>query len=397
MPVNTVKLGTPTTCFPKADSGPPRKKQKFLDIEGERKESSDPDPLILPSELKSVLALSTEDKAFVQSTRREIANIICGRDDRLLCVVGPCSIHDEGVAVEYGRQLKQMADEFQGELLVIMRVYFEKPRTTIGWKGLINDPDLNGTFNINKGIALARSIVLQLIKQRVGTGCEWLDMITPEYLSDVYCWGAIGARTTESQPHRQMVSAMSMPVGFKNSTTGKVDVAANACISAAGVHCFMGTVNGRIAIIRSTGNKDCHIIHRGGSNGPNYDAASIMESSNYLRQKKLNPAIVIDCSHGNSKKDYRNQPIVAASIADQVSSGSKDIAGVMIESNINEGKQKLDMNNVQSLEYGKSITDSCVDIKTTYEMLKILAAAVHKRRNLEKMVDAAGIDTFNQA
>lgn len=380
----------------KSSDSPPRKRQKVakiggplleeivealpadMDMEHEREEE-----LVLPAELKKQLPLSAEAAAFVQKTRDEIADVVNGRDDRLVCVVGPCSIHDKEVALAYGQQLKQMVDEFKNELVIIMRVYFEKPRTTIGWKGLINDPDLNGTFDINKGMTLARSIVMTLVESGVGTGTEWLDMCTPEYLADGFCWGAIGARTTESQPHRQMVSGLPMPVGFKNSTTGKVDIAANACLSAAGSHSFLGVKqNGRIGIVRTSGNANCHVIHRGGDNGPNFEKKAIQESADYLRQKELNPAIVVDCSHGNSNKDYRNQPAVAESIAAQVSAGSTDVVGVMIESHINEGKQKLDPKNPQALEYGKSITDSCVNIDTTYAMLKGLAEAVQKRRQL---------------
>lgn len=386
----------PSTILLKSSDSPPRKRQRLaknggavlfeesveaLPVEMEVVEREE--ELVLPAELKKQLPLSAEAAAFVEKTRAEIADVVGKRDDRLVCVVGPCSIHDKDVAIEYGQRLKEMIDEFKNELVVIMRVYFEKPRTTVGWKGLINDPDLNGTFDINKGMTLARSIVMTLVENGVGTGTEWLDMCTPEYLADGFCWGAIGARTTESQPHRQMVSGLPMPVGFKNATSGKVDVAANAILSAAGSHSFLGVKqNGRIGIIRTSGNTDCHVIHRGGNSGPNFDKKFVQESAEYLRQKELNPAIVIDCSHGNSKKDYRNQPGVAASIAAQVAAGSTDIVGVMIESHINEGKQKLDPKNPQALEYGKSITDSCVNVDTTYAMLKNLAEAVQKRRQL---------------
>lgn len=386
----------PSTLLLKSSDSPPRKRQRLaknggatlleetvealpIDMEVHEREEE----LVLPAELKKQLPLSAEAAAFVEKTRAEIADVVAKRDDRLVCVVGPCSIHDKDVAIAYGQRLKEMIDEFKNELVVIMRVYFEKPRTTVGWKGLINDPDLDGTFDINKGMTLARSIVMTLVENGVGTGTEWLDMCTPEYLADGFCWGAIGARTTESQPHRQMVSGLPMPVGFKNATSGKVDVAANAILSAAGSHSFLGVKqNGRIGIIRTSGNADCHVIHRGGNSGPNFDKKFVQESAEYLRQKELNPAIVIDCSHGNSKKDYRNQPGVAASIAAQVAAGSTDIVGVMIESHINEGKQKLDPKNPQALEYGKSITDSCVNVDTTYTMLKGLAEAVQKRRQL---------------
>jgi len=381
----------------KSSDTPPRKRQR-LDKEGIEEENveavsfeimeetndEEEEELVLPLELKTALPLSDNAVAFIAKTRAEIADIVHGRDDRLVCVVGPCSLHDKDLAIAYGKKLKSMVDEFENDLLVIMRVYFEKPRTTIGWKGLINDPDLNGSCDINKGMAIARSIVVNLVENGVGTGTEWLDMCTPEYLADGFCWGAIGARTTESQPHRQMVSGLPMPVGFKNSTAGNVDIAANAILSAAGSHSFLGVKqNGRIGIVRTPGNDNCHVIHRGGNDGPNFDRASIKKSTDYLLSKNLKPSIVVDCSHGNSKKDYRNQPGVAASIAEQVAEGSTSLVGVMIESHIKEGKQKLDLSNPQALEYGKSITDSCVNLDTTYDMLKCLAEAVQKRRQTE--------------
>jgi 3-deoxy-7-phosphoheptulonate synthase len=379
----------------KSSDTPPRKRQRLdkESIEEENveavsfeimEETNDEEELVLPLELKTALPLSDNAVAFIAKTRAEIADIVHGRDDRLVCVVGPCSLHDKDLAIAYGKKLKSMVDEFENDLLVIMRVYFEKPRTTIGWKGLINDPDLNGSCDINKGMAIARSIVVNLVENGVGTGTEWLDMCTPEYLADGFCWGAIGARTTESQPHRQMVSGLPMPVGFKNSTAGNVDIAANAILSAAGSHSFLGVKqNGRIGIVRTPGNDNCHVIHRGGNDGPNFDRASIKKSTDYLLSKNLKPSIVVDCSHGNSKKDYRNQPGVAASIAEQVAEGSTSLVGVMIESHIKEGKQKLDLSNPQALEYGKSITDSCVNLDTTYDMLKCLAEAVQKRRQME--------------
>jgi len=387
----------PAALIMKASDSPPRKRQRleqleckmFLEEENveavsvEIIEDDVEDELALPVELKSRLPLSEEAVAFVEKTRAEIADIVHGRDDRLVCIVGPCSIHDEDIAIAYGQELKKLVDEFESELLVVMRVYFEKPRTTVGWKGLISDPDLNGTFDMNKGLQVARSIVVNLVENGVGTATEWLDMCTPEYLADGFCWGAIGARTAESQPHRQMVSGLPMPVGFKNSTAGTVNIAANACLSAAGQHSFLGVKqNGRIGIIRTPGNNNCHVIHRGGNSGPNYDRKSVKASADYLKSKNLTPSIVVDCSHGNSNKDYRNQPKVAASIAEQVAEGNTDLVGVMIESHIKEGKQKLDLCNPGALEYGKSITDSCVNLETTYEMLKSLAEAVQKRRQI---------------
>jgi len=338
-------------------------------------------PIIPPGLLTHEQPISQKQADFVVKNRMEISDIIHGRDDRMLCVVGPCSIHDVNSAREYGNQLKTLIDEFKDDLLIVMRVYFEKPRTTIGWKGLLNDPDLNGTFDINKGVRLGRQLLIDLLDQGIGTGVEWLDTITPQFLSDVVCWGAIGARTVESQIHRQLVSGLSMPVGFKNGTSGDFSVAANGVISAKHEHVFSGvTQQGMVAIIQTTGNDDCHIIHRGGTSGPNYDKDSVAKSVEVCKSKGVNPAILIDCSHGNSGKDYRNQPKVAAAVAKQVASGTKEIVGVMIESNIKEGKQKLIIGRADELEYGKSVTDSCVNLDTTREMLAGLALAVRNRR-----------------
>jgi len=338
-------------------------------------------PIIAPGLLTHEQPIKQSQADFVVKNRLEISDIIHGRDDRLLCIVGPCSIHDVNAALEYGKQLKGLIDEFSEDLLIVMRVYFEKPRTTIGWKGLLNDPNLNGTFDINKGVRLGRKLLLDLVDLQIGTGVEWLDTITPQFLSDVVCWGAIGARTTESQIHRQLVSGLSMPVGFKNGTSGDFVVAANGVISAKHEHVFSGvTQQGMVAIIQTTGNDDCHIIHRGGTDGTNYDKKSVSKSVEVCKAKGVKPAILIDCSHGNSNKDYRNQPKVASAVSKQVSEGSNEIIGVMIESNIKEGKQKLIVGKPEMLEYGKSITDSCVNMDTTREMLANLAQAVQDRR-----------------
>lgn len=338
-------------------------------------------PITPPGLLTHEQPLNLKMADFVVQNRLEISNIIHGRDDRLLCVVGPCSIHDVKAALEYGKYLKELIDEFQDDLLIVMRVYFEKPRTTIGWKGLLNDPDLTGTFDINKGVRMGRGLLLDLLNQGIGTGVEWLDTITPQYLSDVVCWGAIGARTTESQVHRQLVSGLSMPVGFKNGTSGDFVVAANGVISASAPHVFSGvTQQGMVAIVQTKGNEDCHLIHRGGSSGTNYDEKSVAKSVEVCNAKGIRPAIMIDCSHGNSLKYYKNQPPVAKEVARQVASGTKEIIGVMIESNLVEGKQKLIVGRPEELEYGKSITDCCVNVDTTREMLAGLAAAVRERR-----------------
>merc|ERR1719173_107323 len=281
-------------------------------------------PMLPPALLMEQLPVSTKVEDFVAKTRCEISDIVHGRDDRLICVVGPCSIHDPLAGQEYGIILKQLIDEFKDELLIVMRVYFEKPRTTIGWKGMINDPDLNATFNINKGLRQARGLILNLLERDIPTGCEWLDTITPQFIADIVCWGAIGARTTESQVHRQLVSGLSMPVRFKNATSGDATVAANALLSAKHPHVFSSvTQQGLVAIVRSPGNDDCHIIHRGGASGPNYDASSVEASASALEKVNIRPSIMVDCSHANSNKDYRNQPKVLESVAQQVESGSE--------------------------------------------------------------------------
>ncbi len=281
--------------------------------------------------------------------------------------------------------LKAGIDERWSEgLLVVMRAYFEKPRTTVGWKGLINDPDINGTFQINRGLKIARNLLVDLTAQGVPVACEVLDTISPQYTSDLYSWGAIGARTTESQLHRELVSGLSMPVGFKNGTDGGLGVAVDAIRASSQPHAFMGVnEQGLAAIVRTVGNADLHIVHRGGSKGTNYDAASVASSKTQLKSAlpDRHPSIMIDCSHGNSNKDYRNQPKVVDSIAEQLANGEDAITGVMIESHLNEGKQSEPKNgNVDELKYGVSITDGCVGWETTVEMLDKLNAAVLKRR-----------------
>lgn len=319
-------------------------------------------PLIRPDTLKQKYPITESIKNLVMNTRQEIRNIIKGISGRKLFIIGPCSIHNVDEALVYAKELKQLADRVQDKILIVMRVYFEKPRTTIGWKGLINDPDLDNSFQVNKGLELARKLLLDINSIGLPCGYEVLDTITPQYISDLMSWGAIGARTTESQVHRQMVSGLSMPVGFKNGTGGSVVVARDAVMSASYPHCFMGiTDKGEPAIVTTKGNRDCHIILRGSNNGPNFHIDIIVETADMMSCKKLSPAVMIDCSHGNSMKDYRNQHAVLDTTLMNMTV-NRNIIGVMIESNINEGKQSLD---TDELKYGVSITDSCISITET--------------------------------
>lgn len=337
-------------------------------------------PLIAPAVLMADLPALDEVAALVTKTRKNAEAILKGEDDRLLVVVGPCSIHDTKAALEYGRKLKGLADQHQGDLLIIMRVYFEKPRTTVGWKGLINDPDLNDSFDINKGLRTARSLLLDLAKLGVPAGTEFLDTISPQFVADLVCWGAIGARTTESQIHRELASGLSAPVGFKNGTGGSIQIAIDAIGAANCPHHFLSvTKQGVSAIVSTKGNDCCHIILRGSSRGPNYQADEIKNNTDRLEAAGLPPFVMVDCSHGNSEKDYRNQPKVVADICEQLAAGSKAIVSVMIESHLNEGNQKLS-EDLDSLEYGKSVTDSCIGWDTTEEVLAELAKAVRARR-----------------
>jgi 3-deoxy-7-phosphoheptulonate synthase len=312
-------------------------------------------------------------------TRSEIIDIMNRRDDRLLAVVGPCSIHDINAAREYAALLKGAITEFSKDLCIIMRVYFEKPRTTLGWKGLINDPHLDQSYKINDGLRLARNLLLDLAEMGVPSGTEFLDMISPQYIAGLVAWGAIGARTTESQVHRQLVSGVSCPVGFKNGTSGNVDIAIDALLSAAHSHTFLGhTKHGQSAIFVTRGNPDTHIILRGGRNLVNYTAEAVNETAQKMHKAGLAPRIMIDCSHANSNKDYRRQALVCHDVAAQVADGDRNIMGVMIESNLVAGAQKLDPN--KPLTYGQSITDACIDWPETRNLLAELATAVRSRR-----------------
>jgi 3-deoxy-7-phosphoheptulonate synthase len=336
-------------------------------------------PLLAPVEVKAELPITTAIAKVVSNARARIRNILNGSDRRLLVVVGPCSIHDVKAAREYAEKLAKFRDEVSDALEIVMRVYFEKPRTTVGWKGLINDPHLNGTFDINYGIRMARGLLLDVAKLGLPSATELLDPIVPQYLADLISWTAIGARTTESQTHREMSSGLSMPVGFKNGTDGSIDVAINALLSARQPHRFLGVNNeGMASIVTTTGNPDGHIVLRGGKQGPNYDSVHVEAIANRLSDRKLLPYMMVDCSHDNSGQDYKNQPIVLQDIAEQVRNGSEHIVGIMLESHLNRGKQPL--KELAKLEYGKSITDGCISFETTVETLTDLANAVRSGR-----------------
>ena len=329
--------------------------------------------LITPKKLKEEIPVSEEILKFVNKTRNDISDILNGRSNRKIIVVGPCSIHNIESAKKYGLQLKELSNIVEDKILIVMRVYFEKPRTTIGWKGLINDPDLNNTFNINKGLKLARELLLFLNENEIPCGYEILDTFTPQYIGELISWGAIGARTTESQVHRQLVSGLSMPVGFKNNSSGDYDIAAEAIISAKHPHCFYGiNEEGQASIVRTNGNTNCHIILRGSKYGTNYEKQEVNLVKEVLLLANLRLNIMVDCSHGNSNKDYKNQPKVFNYLVDQISEDFKFIIGMMIESNLVEGKQKLVFGEADKLEWGKSITDSCISIQSTKELILCL-------------------------
>ncbi|AMD21320.1 HER041Cp [Eremothecium sinecaudum] len=336
------------------------------------------DPLVSPALLQSQIPASKDCLDTAKRGRWEAIKIITGQDDRVLVVVGPCSIHDLDAAQDYAKRLKKLSDELEKDLFIIMRAYLEKPRTTVGWKGLINDPDVNNTFNINKGIQVARQLFTNLTSAGVPIGSEMLDTISPQYLSDLLSFGAIGARTTESQLHRELASGLSFPIGFKNGTDGSLDVALDAVKAASHSHHFMGvTKHGVAAITTTKGNEHCFVILRGGKSGTNYDPKSVAEAKAKLPP---NGVLMIDYSHGNSNKDFRNQPKVNDVVAEQIANGEDKIVGVMIESNINEGKQDIPTEGKPALRYGVSITDGCISWETTEEVLRKLAAAVRKRR-----------------
>ena len=333
-------------------------------------------PLVSPEELLTEHPLTPELAAAVVRERREVKAILDREDPRLLVVVGPCSVHDPVAALEYARRLAGLAAELP-DLLVVMRVYFEKPRTTTGWKGLINDPHLDESGDVNTGLRTARHLLLQVLGVGLPIGCEFLDPITPQYIADTVAWGAIGARTTESQTHRQLASGLSMPVGFKNRTDGNVGVAVDALRAAGAPHSFAGVeLGGGSAILRTSGNSDCHIILRGGRDATNYDAASVADTVERLRAVGLPERVIIDASHDNSGKDHERQPAVAAAIGEQVAAGEKAIVGVMLESFLEAGRQDLG----GALAYGQSVTDKCMAWDTTVDVLRGLDEASHRRR-----------------
>jgi 3-deoxy-7-phosphoheptulonate synthase len=332
-----------------------------------------------PVFLEEELPITEAASATIFNARIDITQILAGRNPRILVLVGPCSIHDTKAAREYAALLQSAIAEFSSDLLIIMRVYFEKPRTIVGWKGLINDPYLDQSFKINDGLRLARHLLLDLAEMGVPTGTEFLDMISPQYIAGLVSWGAIGARTTESQVHRQLVSGVSCPVGFKNGTSGDVQIAIEAMLSAAHSHTFLGhTKHGQSAIFVTTGNPDSHIILRGGRKLVNYTADSVAQTAQQMEKAGLPPRIMIDCSHANSNKDATRQSIVCHDVAGQITAGNRDIIGVMIESNLVAGAQKLIPG--QPLVYGQSITDACIDWAETHTLLGELAAAVRARR-----------------
>jgi 3-deoxy-7-phosphoheptulonate synthase len=336
-------------------------------------------PLISPAILLEELPLGEGGSNTVSRGREAVSRILNGRDDRLVVIVGPCSIHDPAAAMDYARRLEALARELAGDLFLVMRVYFEKPRTTVGWKGLINDPRLDGSFAVNEGLRRARRLLLDLAELGLPAGCEFLDPISPQFTSDLVSWGAIGARTTESQVHRELASGLSMPVGFKNGTDGGVQIAIDAVRSSAHPHSFLGvTEQGLCAIVSTRGNTDCHIILRGGASGPNHDAVSVQKTVAALRDAGLAPRLMVDTSHGNSDKDYRRQPAVAHDIAVQVAQGEGGIFGVMMESFLVDGRQ--DLGDAARLVYGQSVTDACMGWEMTVPVLSELAAAVRERR-----------------
>ncbi|WP_429945689.1 3-deoxy-7-phosphoheptulonate synthase [Bibersteinia trehalosi] len=329
--------------------------------------------LLTPKELKAEFPLSEKLRKQIETSRKEISDIIHKRDPRKLIVIGPCSIHDPNAALEYAKKLKVLADKLSDKLYIVMRVYFEKPRTTVGWKGLINDPNLDGSFDVEKGLRVARKLLLDLAEMGLPLATEALDPISPQYLADLFSWSAIGARTTESQTHREMASGLSMAVGFKNGTDGNLGVAINAMQASAQGHSFIGiNQQGQVTVLTTKGNPDGHVILRGGKT-PNFEAKYVQECEEALRKAGLPEAIMIDCSHGNSNKDYRRQPIVAEDALQQLLAGNHSIIGLMIESHLFEGNQSSEQP-FEQMQYGVSITDACISWETTETLLENFAA-----------------------
>ncbi len=328
----------------------------------------------------------TPVEKLITDTRRNIHKIIAGKDDRLLVVIGPCSIHDPAAALDYARRLKEARATHAGELEIVMRVYFEKPRTTVGWKGLINDPYLDDSFRIDEGLRMARQLLIEINRLGLPAGSEFLDVISPQYIGDLISWGAIGARTTESQVHRELASGLSAPIGFKNGTDGNIRIATDAIQAAARGHHFLSVhKNGQVAIVQTNGNKDCHVILRGGK-APNYDAVSVAAACKDLEAAKLPATLMVDCSHANSSKQHEKQIEVARDIAAQVAGGSRQVFGLMVESHLQPGAQKFTpgKDDMAALEYGKSITDACLGWGDSLQVLDVLAGAVKARRGKRK-------------
>ena len=337
------------------------------------------EPLLSPAALLDELPLTDRATATVEQSRAEVRAVLDGSDDRLLVIAGPCSVHDTRAALEYAGRLRAARERHQQDLLIVMRVYFEKPRTVTGWKGLINDPGMDGGHDVHRGLRTARRLLLDIVELGLPVGCEWLDPITPQYIADAVTWGAIGARTTESQVHRQLASGLSMPVGFKNGTDGDVQVAVDACRASAAGHTFFGvTHSGVAAVVTTAGNPDTHVILRGGRSGPNHETSHVAKALDLIAATGLPRRLMVDASHGNSGKDHRRQPMVAASIADQVAAGEHGLTGVMLESFLREGRQEPGP--PATLAYGQSVTDACMDFGTSAAVLDGLAAAVRSRR-----------------
>jgi 3-deoxy-7-phosphoheptulonate synthase len=337
------------------------------------------EPLLAPAGLLDELPLGHDLAETVARARADIRSVLDLTDDRLLVIVGPCSVHDPVAALDYAQRLAAIRRSLDDDLLIVMRVYFEKPRTVTGWKGLINDPLLNGTYDVHRGLRTARRLLLDIVRLGLPVGCEWLDPVTPQYITDTVSWGAIGARTTESQVHRQLASGLSMPVGFKNGTDGNPQAAIDACRAAAAEHSFFGvTPAGAAAVVTTGGNTDCHLILRGGRSGTNYGATDVARALDALSACGLPRRLMVDASHGNSNKDHRRQPVVARTLAGQIAAGEHRLVGVMLESFLRAGRQ--DLADPADLVYGQSITDACMDIDVTSAVLEELAAAVRRRR-----------------
>ncbi|CAM5506963.1 phospho-2-dehydro-3-deoxyheptonate aldolase [Streptomyces spiroverticillatus] len=344
--------------------------------------SADFAPLPTPDELRAQIPLSALAKKTTALARRDIARILTGKDDRKVVIVGPCSVHDPDAALGYAERLSALAAETRDQLLVVMRVYVEKPRTRVGWKGLLSDPRLDGSYDLPSGLGLARGLMAQIAGTGLPVASEFLDPLAPHYLADAVAWGAIGARTVQSQVHRQMTSGLGMPIGFKNATGGGVQDAVDAVVSASHAHVYPGLRgDGRAAVVATPGNPDGHVVLRGGSNGPNYGPEAVAEALAELAAAGLPQHLIVDVSHGNSNKDHERQPLVVSDLAHRIAAGEQGLAGVMIESFLAPGRQDLELGRTDRLVYGQSVTDACVDWPTTVRMLEELAAAVDTHRS----------------